>query len=191
MNELFSLADLETAVDADPRVKDVLLAERLGYKRSRAIRQLIESNREELAAYGDIATRHGVVEIGNGALKEVTEFFLNEHQCLLICMFSKTEMAAAVRRALIELFVAYRRAHLRQSPPVLEKDVQTADDLKLRKVNTAIRCFGDETGAQLWVKLGLDWVPAMARNLAQSDLFDNANPPGSVTITVTPDRKAA
>jgi len=106
-------------------------------------------------------------------------------------MFSKTEAAAAVRKALIDVFVAYRHAHLRQSPATLEKDVQTADDLKLRKVNTAIRCFGDEAGGQLWVKLGLEWVPAMARNLAQDDLFDTATPPGSVTITVTPDRKAA
>lgn len=191
MNDLFCITDLDTAVDADPRIKDVLLGERLGYKRSRAIRQLIESNREELEAYGNIATRHGVVEIGNGALKETTEFYLNEHQGLLICMFAKTEMAAAVRKALIEVFVAYRHAHHRPAPPILEKDVQTADDLKLRKINTAIRCFGDEAGGQLWVKLGLEWVPAMARTLTQADLFDSANPPGSVTITVTPDRKAA
>ncbi|MFT4056289.1 MAG: hypothetical protein QM681_17430 [Novosphingobium sp.] len=191
MNDLFSVADIDSAVDAEPRIKDVLLADRLGYKRSRGIRELIERNRAELECYGTIAVRHGAVEIGSGAIKGVDEFYLNEHQSLLLCMFSKTDMAAAVRKALIDVFVAYRHAHVRQSPPVLEKDVQTADDLKLRKVNTAIRCFGDEAGGQLWVKLGLEWVPAMARTLTQADLFDSAVPPGSVTITVTPDRKAA
>lgn len=190
MNELFSIADIEAAVDKEPRIKDVLLADRLVYKRSRSIRELIERNRAEIEAYGNIAVRHGAVEAGNGAIKGVEEFYLNEHQSLLVCMFSKTEMAAAVRKALIDVFVAYRHAHTLPPPTVLEKDLQTADDLKLRKVNTAIRCFGDEVGGQLWVKLGLDWVPAMARNLSQSDLFDAPTPPGSVTITVTPDRNA-
>lgn len=188
MNELFTVADIDVAVDVEPRIRDVLLAERLGYKRSRVIRELIERNREELEAYGTIAVRHGAVEIGSGAIKEVTEFYLNEHQGLLVCMFSKTEIAAAVRKALIEVFVAFRRTHSQPAPPphVLEKDVQTADDLKLRKINTAIRCFGDEAGGQLWVKLGLEWVPAMARSFNQGDMFDTPYPPGSVTITVSP-----
>lgn len=191
MNELFSIADIEASVDTVPRIQDVLLADRLGYSRSRDIRQMIERNRAELEAYGNVAVRCRAVETGNGSIKEVTEFYLNEHQSLLICMFSKTEMAAAVRKALIDVFVAYRHAHSPSTPTVLEKDLQTADDLKLRKVNTAIRCFGDEVGGQLWVKLGLDWVPAMARNLAQSDLFDKPVPPGSVTITVSPQERGA
>lgn len=67
-----------------------------------------------------------------------------------------------------------------------DSEPQSPDGLKLRKVNTATRCFGERAGAQLWAKLGLEWVPAMAGALRQSDMLDEPNPPGTVTITVTP-----
>lgn len=69
-----------------------------------------------------------------------------------------------------------------------DMEIQTPDGLKLRKVNTAIRAFGERAGAQLWAKLGLDWVPAMAHALRQQDMLDSPVPPlpGSVTITVSP-----
>lgn len=53
-----------------------------------------------------------------------------------------------------------------------EAATQIPDDIKLRKVNTAVRCFGERAGAQLWVKLGLDWVPAMSGVSAQGDLLE-------------------
>jgi hypothetical protein len=57
-------------------------------------------------------------------------------------------------------------------------------------VNTATRCFGERAGAQLWVKLGSDWMPAMAGGLSQADLVDTSLPPGSVRITVMPNSGA-
>lgn len=86
-----------------------------------------------------------------------------------------------------EVLPALRRTG-RYEAPADEAEEQTPDGLKLRKVNTAVRCFGERAGAQLWVKLGLDWVPAMAHVLRQTDLLDAEQPPapGSVTITVTP-----
>ncbi|MBU8540812.1 BRO-N domain-containing protein [Falsiroseomonas tokyonensis] len=88
-----------------------------------------------------------------------------------------------------EVLPAIRRNGFYVAAPVVEEvEEQTPDGLKLRKVNTAVRCFGERAGAQLWAKLGLDWVPAMAHALRQPDLLDSATPPapGSVTITVTP-----
>ncbi|WP_160119628.1 BRO-N domain-containing protein [Rhodovarius lipocyclicus] len=67
-----------------------------------------------------------------------------------------------------------------------DDEPQSPDGMKLRKVNTAARCFGERAGAQLWVKLGLEWVPAMAAALSQADLLDSPQPPGAVTITVMP-----
>lgn len=69
-----------------------------------------------------------------------------------------------------------------------DDEPQTPDGLKLRKVNTAAKCFGERAGAQLWVKLGLEWVPAMAQAMAQTDMHDlfSGAPPGSVVVTVTP-----
>lgn len=52
------------------------------------------------------------------------------------------------------------------------EELQTADDIKLRKVNTAIRAFGERAGAQLWVKLGLEMVPAMRPVIDQLDLVE-------------------
>jgi len=66
-----------------------------------------------------------------------------------------------------------------------DDDLQSPDGLKLSKVRVATRCFGERAGAQLWVKLGLEWVPAMAGALSQADLLDNETPPGTVTIKVT------
>lgn len=77
-------------------------------------------------------------------------------------------------------------APIQPATPIDDDEPQTPDALKLRKVNTAARCFGERAGAQLWTKLGLDWVPAMAATLSQGDLLDGTHPPGSVTITVSP-----
>lgn len=74
----------------------------------------------------------------------------------------------------------------------LTEQIQMQDSLKLRKVNLCHRLFGERAGQQMWRKVDLEWVPAMASVFSQGDMFDNAIPPGSVTITVTPqDRKAA
>lgn len=77
--------------------------------------------------------------------------------------------------------------------PGMNDDIQMADGLKLRKVNLCHRLFGERAGQQMWRKVDLEWVPAMASVFSQSDMFDSAIPPGSVTITVTPhdERKAA
>lgn len=150
---------------------------------------MIERNRPELEAYGNVAVRCRAVETGNGSIKEVNEFYLNESQGLLVCMFSKTPKAAEVRKALIEVFTAYRRE--RAMPGTggtgdMTENIQMMDSLKLRKVNLCHRLFGERAGQQMWRKVDLEWVPAMASVFSQPDMFDAPHPPGSVTITVTP-----
>lgn len=89
-----------------------------------------------------------------------------------------------------QLLPSIRKTGQYQAPPHIDDmGDQTPDSLKLRKVNTAVKCFGERAGAQLWTKLGLDWVPAMAAMVSQDDLFDSATPPG-VTITVAPNLSA-
>ena len=51
-----TVADLD-AVDSEPRIFDLVLADRLGFARPRTIRQLIERSMAELESYGLIATR--------------------------------------------------------------------------------------------------------------------------------------
>ena len=67
---------------------------------------------------------------------------------------------------------------------IIDDEVSSPDGLKLRKVNTAIRCFGERAGAQLWVKLGLEWVPGMAPALSQADLLDDTAPPTTILVQV-------
>jgi len=106
------------AFDGEPRVLDLTVAERLGFLRPRAIRQLIERSKAELESYGLIATRCGAYRN-----RQFTEYWLNEAQALLVCVLSRTEKAAEVRRALIELFTVWRRGQLAQSgqPAVLTR----------------------------------------------------------------------
>ena len=53
-----TVSDID-AVDGEPRIFDLVLAERLGFVRPRAVRQLIERSRTEMESYGLIATRCG------------------------------------------------------------------------------------------------------------------------------------
>lgn len=103
----FTIADLNAEIDSEPRVLDVTLGEGLGFARPRAVRQIIERNALELQGYGSLATRRG-----KSRGQHFTEYFLNEPQALLICMFSNTSRAAEVRKKLIDVFMEYRRGQL-------------------------------------------------------------------------------
>lgn len=128
-----SLADINAAIDHEPRILDLRLAERLDFARPRAIRQIIERNRAELEAYGPLVaveenSRHGGAKAPHGGAKAPhggakaphgvalsrrgtpgRVYWLNEAQTLLVCMFSKTSKAAAIRREVIQVFMTWRR----------------------------------------------------------------------------------
>jgi hypothetical protein len=110
MSSLITLADLNTVINHEPRVLDTLVAERLGYSNPAQIRELINRNKAELEGYGEVSTT--VAETSHKGGRPGTEYWLNEAQALLLCTFSRTEKAAAVRRALIETFMAFRRGEL-------------------------------------------------------------------------------
>lgn len=99
-----SVTDITLFHSEEPRVLDVRLGSALGFERPRAIRQLIERNLEEIQSYGDSATRRGAYR-GQPML----EYYLNEAQALLLCMFARTPRAAEVRKQIIEVFMAWRR----------------------------------------------------------------------------------
>lgn len=101
-----------TEIDGEPRARDIEIAERLGYSRPRAVRDLIKKNLAEIEAFG--AVRHGanIAVSGKGKETEVEEFWLTEEQALAVATLSKAPNAAAVRAMLIRTFVAWRRGHL-------------------------------------------------------------------------------
>lgn len=103
MTDLITIQDLNTTINHEPRVQDTLLGEKLGYERPRAIRQIIDRYKDELETYGSLA-----VNVSEYKGQPTSEYWLNEPQAILLSMFSRTEKAAAVRKALIEVYQAYR-----------------------------------------------------------------------------------
>ncbi|KAA5603719.1 hypothetical protein F1188_19450 [Roseospira marina] len=129
-----SVTDLDMTLD-EPRILDLRLAERLGFSRPRDIRPLIESNAEELRRYGILVCANAPQTSQGG--RPTIEYHLNQGQCLLVCMFSRTPIAADVRQEVITVFLAcqygeYGRSNGRRMNP--RAPIQAADIVaRLRK----------------------------------------------------------
>lgn len=104
--------DLSTGIDGEPCVRDLRLAEALKFERLTSIRVLINRYRAELEQHGPLHQVDAMVEIGSGARRPGKEYWLNEAQSLLVCMFARTRIAAEVRRTVVEVFMAWRRGQL-------------------------------------------------------------------------------
>ena len=114
-----ALADMA----GEPRGRDLDIAERLGFGRTRDIRKLIERCQDELETYGPLARHRGASISGKGRVVETEEFWLNEEQALLVSVMSDAVNAPKVRAMLIRVFTAWRKGHLEAlASPV---DVQT------------------------------------------------------------------
>lgn len=115
------------------------MAEALGYSVPRKIRQhLIEANLEELA-HGSLG---GVASKSRG--QEFTTYFLNEEQALLVCMFSRTVNAQAVRKQAIDTFMAVRRGQLQPLAMVLPNFTDPAEEWPADVVSNG--CTSSEPG---------------------------------------------
>lgn len=119
-------------LEGEPRLKDTLLAERLGFAEPRMVRKLIERNAAELEAYGPLHSARELTLIGSGAKRETSVYYLNEAQTLLICMFSRTAKAAEVRTQVIAVFMAWRRGETFGQP----KDRLEPQAKRLEALNT-------------------------------------------------------
>ncbi|WP_367354185.1 helix-turn-helix domain-containing protein [Agrobacterium pusense] len=132
--ENFSIADLNTDIDNEPRILDVRIGEELGFARPRKVREIIERNIPELLTYGSLPRRRA--NLGAKGGRPTEEAFLNEPQALLICMWSNTAKAASVRKMLIDVFMEYRRGKIEKPIHVREHDRRTStkldDALKLK-----------------------------------------------------------
>jgi hypothetical protein len=97
------------AVDGEPRVHDLMLAERLAFERPRKIRELIERNMAALERHGTVCPMVGQTPGGG---RPSTEYWLNEAQALLICTKSETAVAEEVTSEVIRVFIAWRQGTL-------------------------------------------------------------------------------
>lgn len=104
-----AISDL-TPMAGEPTVSDLKLAGALGFGRATSIRVSIQRHRAELLNFGPL--RQTDANPGPQGGRPTTEFHLNEAQALLVCMFARTEKAAAVRKQVIDVFLAWRRGEL-------------------------------------------------------------------------------
>lgn len=135
MNEQTDIMEIAlTAIEGEPRAKDLDIGERLGLKRPRVIRDMIKNNMVEFERFGSLAVRSG-----KSRGQEFTEFWLNEEQALLAAVLSDAPNAPAVRAMLIKTFVAWRRGHLPAvDQQALARQIAAIVDDKLARHNAML-----------------------------------------------------
>ncbi len=57
----------------------------------RGLRRTIIEHKDRLEEFGPLCAARTMVEIGSGAERETTAYYLNEEQALYICALSRTE----------------------------------------------------------------------------------------------------
>lgn len=149
LNALIPIQTIEE-IESEPRILDIELARGLNFTRERDIRELIARNRDELEAYGGLPCR--TANPGKLGGRPGKAYWLNEGQALVICALSRTPRAAAVRKLLIDVFMAYRqgklvhvREHHRRPPCRAERDSD------FDAVNSALQAFRNQPDALIEV----------------------------------------
>lgn len=162
MNAHISPTDLHV-LDAEPRVQDLRLAEALEFSQPIDIRKLVRRNANELSTYGEVFATVAKTTPNGGRPGE--EFWLNEPQSILICMFSRTDKAAQVRAEIVRVFMEWRRGRRAggiSAEQLLEFPHEDGPlSIHLAKLATLRECrmiHGARAAARLWVKLGLPQV---------------------------------
>lgn len=123
--------------EGEPRVLDVEVASRAGLSQPRNVRQLIESNREELELYGEIQVCTSRVQTSGG--RPGIEYWLNEGQTLAVIALMRTKVARTVRFACIKAFMAYRHGETKAVAihPELVNGPRMGDSDQLRQEMSA------------------------------------------------------
>lgn len=136
---------LDTSTD-EPRIRDLDLAEKLGFKEPRAIRKLIKryvkSGDLSRDSMRDTVSR---IEIRPGVFRDdtISEAWLTEAEALFVIAKSTTPMANAITREVIDVFLAYRRGKL--APVAQSADLAAVREAmgELRRVCEEIRALSE------------------------------------------------
>ena len=131
-----AISDL-TPMAGEPCVLHARLADALGYGEARAVRRLIDRNHDEFLTHGVLRQADAKPQTQGG--RPTKDYWLNEAQALLVCMFARTEKAAAVRKQVIDVFLAWRRGELVSPDATVEV---------LRRIETRLNAL-ESAGARL------------------------------------------
>ncbi|MDQ0317763.1 hypothetical protein [Amorphus orientalis] len=146
-------------VEGEPRIRDLDLADRLQWSRPREIRTLIARNLAELELHGGICctTQQNTGRRGRPG----KSYYLNEGQALVIAALSRTDRAAQIRKAIVDVFIAYRRgqlvevkAHRRRKPEREPVNLDTAYLETFDETRKFLSRFADQPAALVDVLAG-------------------------------------
>lgn len=106
--------------DEEPTIEDVELAAKLGFRRERDIRKLIERLRlEGLLSDSELRATVARYPLGDrGGYRDVTIYRLTEAGSLIVIARSETKIAHAILRQVINVYIAYRKGLLEAPQPV-------------------------------------------------------------------------
>jgi hypothetical protein len=99
--------------DGEPRIRDVVLAERLGYQRPRKVRDLVERMLRE-KKLNDVVVCPTAGQTSGG--RPGSEYHLTEAQALKVAAKSETETADQILDLLIEVFLRAKAGHAAATP---------------------------------------------------------------------------
>jgi hypothetical protein len=108
--------------DGQPRVRDLELAEHLGYERARTIRDLV--TRLVRDGFLNESELRRIVQQSRG--RPANEFWLTEEQALIVAARSDTSTAVTTLKELVAVFISVRRGIV---PPCATLDVRTFEIL--------------------------------------------------------------
>lgn len=122
--------DIVVEVAGEPRMRDLVLGEKLGMERPRYIRELIGRHMDRLQQLGPVSVTLSAEEkeglpcrAANLGGRPSKTFWLNRKQVLYLCAKSETPRAAEVTIAMVEVFDAWLegkrvpvKEHMRRPP---------------------------------------------------------------------------
>ena len=146
--------------NGEPRMRDVDIAEALGFERPRNVRQLISRCADRLVGFGEMVCCK-LQQTPQGG-RPSGEYWLNEHQAFYLCTQSKAERAIEVTQQIISVFVAWRHdrigGHAKpQSSDAFEVTPDTPAQLAL--VREARLLHGRVAGQKMWRSVGFPDLP--------------------------------
>jgi len=141
-------------IEGEPRMRDIDMAEALGFEHPRRIRSSITRHSNTLASFGDLAK----IEVtANQGGSPYDEYWLNEKQALFICTKSEAKNALDITIQMIEVFSAWRHGQL--------ADVNFPNIMVL--LREARVTHGKKAAQRLWKRAGLP-MPDVAEIKAEA-----------------------
>ena len=100
-------SDVYTALNREPRILDLRLAEALGFAQPYDIRKIIERHKPALERLGEVFATVAKTSAKGG--RPTSEYHLNKEQAIYICSKSETANAVDITLHVIEVFDAATR----------------------------------------------------------------------------------